>query len=323
MIIGRENLSGYDVIGDVHGCASSLCRLLQQLGYREEQGAWRHPERKAVFVGDIIDRGEHIRDAMRLVRKMVDAGNAYLVLGNHEYNAVAFGCNLDEPDDSPRRRFQARMARHLRETLQEYRHHEAEWCDTLAWLRQQPLCLEFPKFRVVHACWDADRIDQVRSVLDGCALRDDDFLHDSMLRGTEPHRVVERLLKGTDLVLPDGMTLVGADGIERNRIRTKFWKQTPATYGDVLFQPDKLPEAWMQRALTAQDRERLLHYGRHEKALFVGHYWRQGTPKVIRDNIACLDYGAVKGGHLVAYRMGAEERLSNEQFTWVQADDYT
>lgn len=319
MIIDRDDVAGYDIIGDVHGCARALCQLLQELGYQEQHEVWRHPERKAVFVGDIIDRGTQIRDAMRLVRRMVEAGSAYLALGNHEYNAVAFGFNIDEPSDTPRRQFQLRLFRHLQLTLQEYRFHEAEWRDTLAWLRQQPLCLEFSHFRVVHACWDPLRIGQARAIHDGCALRDEQFLLDSMQRGTEPYRVVERLLKGTDLRLPEGMTLIGADGIERNRIRTKFWKKMPATYGDVLFQPDKLPDEWMQRALSDRDKERLLHYGKQEKPLFVGHYWRRGTPKVIRDNIACLDYSAVKSGRLVAYRMGAEARLYNEQFAWVSA----
>lgn len=319
MIISNGHVSGYDIIGDVHGCAQALRLLLQELGYHELQGVWRHPERKAVFVGDIIDRGVQIREAMQLVRHMVDAGSAYLVLGNHEYNAVAWAAPLDVAPDSPQRQFQLRLARHLQETLHEYRFHEAEWHDTVAWLRQQPLCLEFANFRVVHACWDPLRIGQVQSVHDGCALRDDQFLLDSMQRGSEAYRAVERLLKGTDILLPGGMSIICADGIERNRIRTKFWKKTPETYGDVLFQPDKLPAEWMQRALSEQDKQRLLHYSQQEKSLFVGHYWRKGTPRLIRDNIACLDYSAVKSGRLVAYRMGTESRLCNEQFVWVRA----
>lgn len=319
MIISNESLSGYDVIGDVHGCAQALRRLLQELGYHERGEVWQHAERKAVFVGDIIDRGAQIREAMRLVRHMVEAGSAYLALGNHEYNAVAYSAVSADSADPHLRQYRNRLERHLQKTLLEYRFHHAEWQETVAWLRRQPLCLEFVNFRVVHACWDDLRIRQARAVHDGCALRDDRFLADSVRYGTEPNRVVERLLKGTDLVLPSGMTFIGSDGIERDRIRTKFWKQTPETYGDVLFQPDKLPDEWMQRALTEQDKQRLLHYRKKEKALFIGHYWRRGTPRIIRDNIACLDYSAVKNGRLVAYRMGVEDRLCNERFVWVRA----
>ena len=309
MIIANEHVEGYDVIGDVHGCAHALRQLLMRLEYRESDGIWHHPSRKAVFVGDILDRGDEIRAATHIVRRMVEAGHAHLVLGNHEYNAVAYAESAGAAADSPLQRWRNRMARHLHSTLEEYRFHPEEWRDTIAWLRRQPLCLEFNHFRVVHACWDPYYVGQALACRDGCCLLDDDFLHDSMHHGSGPNRVVERLLKGTDLVLPEGVTIRGSDGIERDRIRTKFWKRRPETYGDVLFQPDKLPEEWMQRPLTEQDKQRLLHYGRDEKALFIGHYWRKGVPRVIRDNIACLDYSAVKGGRLVAYRIGNEARL--------------
>ena len=52
------------VIGDVHGCAHSLERLLDQLGYRQQAGVWRHSRRMALFLGDIIDRGPQIREAL-------------------------------------------------------------------------------------------------------------------------------------------------------------------------------------------------------------------------------------------------------------------
>ena len=320
MIIGPEPVTGYDIIGDVHGCARALQQLLQQLGYRDTGGVWHHPGRKAVFVGDLLDRGSEIRVSTRLVRTMVEAGHAYMVLGNHEYNAVAYAESAHADPESHLARWRNRLARHLHHTLEEYRFHAEDWHNTINWLRHQPLCLEFPNFRVVHACWDMLRIGQAEALHNGCCLLDDTFLATSMQHGSEPNRIVERLLKGTDLVLPEGVTIRGADGIERDRIRTKFWKRHPETYGDVLFQPDKLPEEWMQRPLTEQDKQRLLHYGKSEKALFIGHYWRRGTPRLIRDNIACLDYSAVKGGRLVAYRIGGESRLSNDGFTWVMAD---
>jgi hypothetical protein len=46
----------YDIIGDVHGHADALRRLLAELGYAEVQGAFRHDARKAIFVGDLVDR---------------------------------------------------------------------------------------------------------------------------------------------------------------------------------------------------------------------------------------------------------------------------
>ena len=83
----------FDIIGDVHGCADELETLLQRLGYRlawEEIGGERRatvipPDgRKVLFVGDIVDRGPRVADALRIVMDMVAAGSAHCVLGNHE-----------------------------------------------------------------------------------------------------------------------------------------------------------------------------------------------------------------------------------------------
>ena len=61
-------------------------------------------------------------------------------------------------------------------------------------------------------------------------------------------------------------------------------------------------------------------YGAHEPLLFVGHYWRRGKPAPIRANLACLDYSAVVGGRLVAYRLDQETRLDAGKFVWVDVD---
>ena len=70
------DLQGYDVIGDIHGCAHTLTQLLARMGYSLQAGVWRHPTRKALFLGDIIDRGPRIREALHLVHDMVETGAA-------------------------------------------------------------------------------------------------------------------------------------------------------------------------------------------------------------------------------------------------------
>ena len=47
----------YDIVGDIHGHAVELKKLLAQMGYQSDRHAYRHPSRKIVFVGDLIDRG--------------------------------------------------------------------------------------------------------------------------------------------------------------------------------------------------------------------------------------------------------------------------
>ena len=94
----REEHGPFDIIGDLHGCCDELEALLQQLGYSPVEQAddpvwgnrsFRHPEgRKAVFLGDIVDRGPRILDTLRLVRNMVTAGSALCVPGNHDMKLI-------------------------------------------------------------------------------------------------------------------------------------------------------------------------------------------------------------------------------------------
>lgn len=82
----REERGPFDLVGDVHGCASELHTLLDRLGYAPgADGVHRHPEgRRVVFVGDLVDRGPDVAGCLRLAMDMVDAGSAICVQGNHE-----------------------------------------------------------------------------------------------------------------------------------------------------------------------------------------------------------------------------------------------
>ncbi len=86
----RRELTGpFDIVGDVHGCASELRTLLTELGWVVSDGGAHHPEgRTAVFVGDLVDRGPDTPGVLRLVMGMVAAGTALCVSGNHEAKLV-------------------------------------------------------------------------------------------------------------------------------------------------------------------------------------------------------------------------------------------
>ena len=90
----RRETGPFDVIGDIHGCAAELQTLLAELGYtirRDESGraaGASHPDRRAVFVGDLVDRGPDTPGVLRLVMGMVSAGDAFCVPGNHENKLV-------------------------------------------------------------------------------------------------------------------------------------------------------------------------------------------------------------------------------------------
>ena len=83
----RADHGPFDVIGDVHGCYDELVELLDQLGYEVEPDGTdaTHPDgRRALFVGDLVDRGPATPAVLRLVMGMAGAGHALVVPGNHE-----------------------------------------------------------------------------------------------------------------------------------------------------------------------------------------------------------------------------------------------
>jgi len=91
----REDTGPFDVMGDVHGCRAELEELLGELGYelrRDEHGrpvdAEHQAGRRAIFVGDLVDRGPDSPGVLRLVMGMVAAGHALCVPGNHENKLV-------------------------------------------------------------------------------------------------------------------------------------------------------------------------------------------------------------------------------------------
>ena len=88
--VDRRDESGpFDIIGDVHGCADELETLLADLGYAVEWdgkavAVTPPPGRRAIFVGDLVDRGPRSPDVLRIAKTMSDAGTALVVNGNHD-----------------------------------------------------------------------------------------------------------------------------------------------------------------------------------------------------------------------------------------------
>lgn len=310
----------FDIIGDVHGCAHTLERLLDTLGYKRVGGVWRHPRRQALFLGDIVDRGPRIREALHIVHDMVVAGQAFCIMGNHEYNALAwFTPALPGSGKAFVREHTPRNARLIDETLTQFAQHPGDWHDFMAWFYQLPLFVDAGRFRLVHACWDPSLIEQLRPQYpSGCI--DEHFIQASGVSGSFASTVCNRLLRGTDMRLPDGLTLTGGDGLTRAFFRTKFWEEDPQTYGDIVFQPDALPDEVASAPLSHMQKNALLRYDEAQPLLFVGHYWRSGRPAPIRPNLACLDYSAVLYGKLAAYRLDDETRIDPHKFVWVDVE---
>lgn len=316
---------GYDLIGDIHGCAMTLVRLLELMGYKKVRGVYRHRSRQAIFLGDIVDRGPRVREALHLVRNMVEQGSALIVLGNHEFNAMTYCTPVAPGVNDYLRKHTPSASRQIAETLQQFSAYPHEWRGFLDWFASLPLFLEIEHplthqvFRAVHACWDASLIHNHRARY-GDGRIDWEFVRRSCDKGSVEYRTRARLTGGIDLPLPDGVEIVSSDGYVRHAFRTKFWVPDATNYGQLLFQPDPLPEHIASMDIAPEHRSQMVYYDAQQPPLFVGHYWLTGSPKPIANNLACLDYSAVKYGRLVAYRMDGEAQLQRDKFVWVYVD---
>ena len=295
--------------------------LLQLMGYQKLRGVWQHPRRMAIFVGDIIDRGPHIRESLEIVRLMVESGHALCIMGNHEYYALAW--HTAAPACSKQlfvRDHNSRYASIWQATAEAFAPYPQEWQDYLNWFALRPLFVDGGDFRVVHACWDKQLIYKVQQQFGGGVV-DRAFIQASAKPNSFANQVFNRLLRGINLPLPEGLTVAGQDGLVRSTYRARFWQEdhAPQTYAELAFQPDPMPDVIAGQRLPRGFYQQLIQHEATDPLLFVGHYWRTGEPTMIRPNLACLDYSAVNGGRLVAYRLGEETYLQQDHFVWVES----
>jgi hypothetical protein len=305
--------SGYDLIGDLHGHLEPLAALLARLGYEERGPGFAHPSRQVVFVGDFVDRGPAQREVIGLCRAMVEAGQARAVMGNHEYNAIAFatgdggGGHLRPHSERNRRQHAA--------FLDAFRGDPAGRRDALDWFRTLPLWLETDGFRVVHACWHRGSIERILAAQDGDSRLGDALLRASARRGSWQFEAIETLLKGMELDLPAGARYPDKEGTSRHQIRIRWWDGGARTFRAAYFGPPSLATHIPDDEIEG---DHGLEYGHGEKPVFVGHYWLEGEPVPLAPNIACLDYSVAKpGGRLCAYRWDGEAVLAAGKFVTV------
>jgi hypothetical protein len=304
----------YDIIGDIHGCAHSLQVLLDRLEYSVRDGAYRHPERRVIFLGDFIDRGPLQRETIEIVRRMVDAGAALSVMGNHEFNAIAYYTPDRESGDYLRPHTEKNMRQH-QAFLDAYAHTPDDYTDVIAWFMTLPLWLDFGGLRVVHACWDARLIARIEEFQGGSQLLSDDLLVQASRRGQWQYEALETLLKGKEIRLPDGASFRDKDGTSRHNIRVRWWDQGATNFKDAFFGPESARTHIPEDEIAG---DHLVDYSHEAPPVFLGHYWMEGDPAPLARNIACLDYSVAKpGGRLTAYRWDGEQVLEKERFAWV------
>lgn len=306
----------YDIIGDIHGHADELVELLEKLGYTETGGRFCHPSRMAVFCGDFVDRGPQIPDVVQIAKSMVEHDSALAVMGNHEFNALAYSTrHPDKPDKFLRPHNTKNVSQH-KATWEQFQ--PARLNEALDWFATLPTSLELDGLRIVHACWNDAANQTIANALPADGKMDAEFLRNATDPTHEVFRAIECILKGPELPLPKGVTVTDKEGNIRKRIRIRWFEpaanQTWASYS--------LPRKPELAADPVPEDSPAVPYSSEAPPLFVGHFWlSDSTPEPLTPNIACLDFSVAKNGLMCAYRFDGESVLTKDKFVTVPSRD--
>jgi bis(5'-nucleosyl)-tetraphosphatase (symmetrical) len=246
-------------IGDIQGCGRELKVLIERV--RAECGK-RGPVLH--LVGDLVNRGPASLKVLRMVRPLVEAGRARVVMGNHELALIQahLGIRVLGPRDTAREVLEA--------------HDAYEW---IAWLRGLPVAdvgvLGGRPYAMVHAAvapdWTLDDVEKRARAVEA-RLRTDDSseLRDFLLASPEddPDRdALARFLRCRS---------VTADG---------HWSPE---------EPQRAEDAWHARWAERG----------HEYGVVYGHWATQGLHVAagLRGlDTGCVHHGRGHDGHLTAW----------------------
>lgn len=313
---------GLDIFGDIHGRARALFGGLKNLGYEKKGDVWRHPHgRRALFLGDLIDRGDGNREVVDAVRAMTIAGEAMCLMGNHEFNAVHYALP-DEKDgflrprsDVNTRQHYAFLAAHamIDNEGNARRSETASYRDHIDWFKTLPVAARLDGLHAVHAAWTKADAALIRTRLNGWRIERPDDWREAADPQSALGAALANMLKGPEIALPAGCEYRDKDGVLRAKARVKWWRR-PRHFADAVILPDAeiehLPAAPLCAAIKEITRENM------PTPVVFGHYWRKplnGRPSLLdAPNRLCLDFsiGAAHGGLLGVYRWDGEQQFN-------------
>ncbi|AVO49843.1 metallophosphoesterase [Melaminivora suipulveris] len=262
-----------DIVGDIHGEYAALQDLLRHLGY-DAQGT--HPQgRTLVFVGDFCDRGPDSPAVLALAQRLVEAGRAVAVLGNHEMNLL----NSDAKDGSGWF-FDERHERDQADYAPFARPDAAARQAIVQWLSGLPIALERDDLRVVHAVWLDAPIAAARQVPLGDAGQAYTRWERAALEHGQSTGLAERVAAELR-ACPQGL-----EDVSRRPPFLHAYAENEAN--KQMFNPLKVLTSGVERKAGApfftsnkwRFAERVAWWDDYDdtQAVVIGHYWRRMRP---------------------------------------------
>ena len=304
----------YDIIPDIHGQFEKLVRLLGKLGWHQKNATWRHPnkDRKIIFLGDFIDRGNENRKVLQLVRNLINSEIALAVMGNHELNAIYFHSH-DPKTGLPLRSHTINNLEQHKSFLREFPLGESETDEMINWFCSLPPFIDFGDFGVVHACWSKAAIDTIRNCnLDGIFSRK--IYIENNLKKNETYMALEMLTKGPEERLPSNSFFIDKTGLKRYFLRLAWWRHDAKSWRDISL---SVPNLETIPNIVFSNWKKIELYPKSGVPIFFGHYWLQYPPRIESENVLCLDYSAGTTGPLISYHFDQSNPAINlKNFTF-------
>lgn len=297
----------YDIIGDVHGHASVLKRLLLRLGYSvDSTGVWQHAQRKAVFIGDFINRGPEIPETINIIEKMVAANKALAILGNHEFNAIMYYLRDEGGKLMQKRSSKARLT--MQHTLSQFANDPAAWKLARKFFRRLPIFIDLKDLRIVHGAWISEHIKLLQKYFPEGTLRKKHLR--IALKHPEVMRALEETMKGYEFRLPFDLLVRDNRGINHRSFRIKWWqKMDGKTFREVSFGNKFVLPAY---SIPPEIYKPITPYAENEVPVMFGHFCLQKGAEVVAPNLCCTDSCIGHSGVLTAYRWNGEKQLNPE-----------
>lgn len=318
-------MRSFDIVGDIHGQAAKFEGLLVKLGYQAKGLGYQPPQgRQLVLLGDLIDRGPSQVRVMEIVKAMLDAGDALCIMGNHEFNAIAYATDdvnqageALRPNRGDSKKCISNRAQHA-EFLAQVGEGTAAHKAWVTWFKTLPPFLDLGGIRVVHGCWNDEAIATLKAngwgpdrplteeLLQAACLKKPDGQESDFMKARK------LLTCGLELPLPEGKVIRDKAGHEHKEVRIASWRDHATDLHEVALVPPGQEKQLMGMEWPAE----LVISAIEGAPIFVGHHWFTGHPQIESPKLACLDWSAARDGPLVAYRWDGEAELSNDKLVW-------
>jgi hypothetical protein len=238
---------------------------------------------------------------------MTEAGYALTILGNHEYSAVLY--HIKDSAGMYLSRHIAGNRNQIQSTLTAFNGFDPEWRDHLKWFRTLPFFIDLGDIRIVHAYWNDNDINYLRSVIPEGRLKKD-FLRTIHEMQHPAAAIIYRMLKGLEYRCPQDLILKCTKGMSRKLFRMNWWESPQdktfrgLSFGNKFILPDY--------TVPIQIAPSFEPYGSDQPPVFMGHYCLSQGAAIVQSNICCIDSCVVGSEQLSAYRWNGERYLTKE-----------